>query len=144
MLFRYEPTLLNNIFSPTKPLEQTFPNLFPHLAFVDRANEYPYVNVAEFKDEIQVVAEIPGIPKENVKLQLHDGMLTISGERKAPEDPKDSQWLRQEISYGSFSRTIELPERVDAENVTAEYQNGVLRVTLPKHEAVKPKDITIR
>jgi HSP20 family protein len=144
MVFRYEPTLNSDIFSPTRPIEQTFPNLFPRLAFVDRTNEYPYVNVAEYKDEIQVIAEIPGIPKENVKLQLHDGMLTISGERKAPEDAKDSQWLRQEISYGSFSRTIQLPERVEAEKVTAEYQNGVLRVTLPKHEAVKPKEIIIR
>ncbi len=144
MLFRYEPTLFNDIFSPAKPVEQIFPNLFPRLAFVERTDEYPYVNVAEYKDEIQIVAEIPGIPKENVKLQLHDGMLTISGERKAPEDAKDSQWLRQEISYGSFSRTIQLPERVEAEKVTAEYQNGVLRVVLPKHEAAKPKEITIR
>jgi HSP20 family protein len=144
MLFRYEPTIFSDIFSPTKPIEQAFPNLFPRFAFVDRANEYPYVNVAEYKDEIHVVVEIPGIPKENVKLQFHDGMLTISGERKAPEESKDSQWLRQEISYGSFSRTIQLPELVDAAKVTAEYQNGVLRVTLPKHEAAKPKEITIR
>lgn len=144
MLFRYAPTLFNDISSPSEPVEQAFPNLFPRFAFVDRTNEYPYVNVAEYKDEIQVVTEIPGIPKENVRLQLHDGMLTISGDRKAPEDAKDSQWLRQEISYGSFSRTIQLPERVEAEKVTAEYQNGVLRVTLPKHEAAKPKEITIR
>lgn len=144
MLFRFEPTFFNNIFSPATEVEETFSDLFPRLAYVDRANEYPYVNIAEYKDEIQVVAEIPGISKENVKLQIHDGVLTISGERKAPDDAKDSQWLRQEISYGSFSRTIQLPERVEAEKVTAEYQNGVLRVTLPKHEAVKPKEITIR
>lgn len=144
MLFRYEPTLFNDIFSHAKHVEQAFPTLFPRLAFVDRADEYPYVNVAEYKDEIQVVVEIPGVPKENVKIQLHDGMLTISGERKAPENIKDTQWLRQEISYGAFSRTIQLPERIDAEKVAAEYQNGVLRVIVPKHEAAKPKEITIR
>ena len=144
MLFRYEPAIFSDISYPTSPIEQTFPSLFPRFAFVDRTNEYPCVNVAEYKDEFQVVAEIPGIPKENVKLQLHDGTLTISGERKAPEDAKDSQWLRQEISYGAFSRTVQLPERIEEGNVTAEYQNGVLRVTLPKHEAVKPKEITIR
>ena len=144
MLFRYETTLFNGIFSPAKSLEQTFPELFPRFTFVDGINDYPRVDVAEYKGEIQIAVEIPGIPKENVKLQVHDGTLTISGERKAPENVKDSQWLRQEISYGTFSRTIELPERVEAEKVTAEYQNGILRVTLPKHEEVKPKEITIR
>ena len=144
MVFRYEPAFFNDIFSLTEPIERTFPRIFPGLALIDRTREYPSVNVAEYKDEIQVVVEIPGIPKEDVKLQLHDGMLTISGERKAPEASKDSQVLRQEISYGSFSRTIELPERVEAEKVTAEYHNGVLRVILPKPEALKPKEITVR
>jgi HSP20 family protein len=144
MLFRYEPAFFNEIFSLTEPVERTFPSFFPGLALIDRTKEYPYVNVAEYKDEIQVVAEIPGIPKENVKLQLHDGMLTISGERKAPEAAKDSRSLQQEISYGSFSRTIQLPEHVEAEKVTAEYLNGILRVILPKLEALKPKEIAIR
>ena len=144
MLFRFEPTVFNDIFSSTTPVEQTFSDFFPGLAFVNRTNEYPYVNIGEYKDEIQVVVEIPGASKEDVKLQLHNGMLTISGDRKVPTDSKDSQWLRREISYGSFSRTITLPEQIDAEKVTAEYTNGLLRVTLPKLEAAKPKEITIR
>lgn len=144
MLFRYEPSLIDEILSFTPPVERTFPSLLTRFAFADRASEYPYVNVAEYKDEIQVVAEIPGVPKEKVKLQIHDGVLTISGERPVPNEEKESEWLRQEIRYGAFSRTIELPESIDAAKVSAEYTNGVLRVTLPKQEASKPKEISIR
>jgi HSP20 family protein len=144
MLFRFEPALFNEMFSLTEPNERISPNLLTPFALLDRTNEFPYVNVAEYKGNIQVVAELPGVPKEDVKLQIHDGELKISGERKVPENTKESKWLRQEIRYGSFSRTIQLPESVDAEKVTAEYINGVLRVTLPKQEAAKPKEIVIR
>jgi HSP20 family protein len=142
MVFRYEPvsSLLNDVFSLTEPVE---PAYLPRWSPFGPSVQYPYVNVAEYKDEIHVVAEIPGIPKESVKIQLHDGVLTISGERKAPEEQKDSEWLRNEIRYGSFSRSIELPERVNEEKVNAEYSNGVLTIVLPKHEAAKPKEIVI-
>jgi len=144
MLFRYEPIVFDEIFSRTSPAEWSLPEIFSQFNFVDRANTYPTINVAEDKDGVQVVAEIPGIPKEDVKLQLHGGTLTISGERKSPEDAKDSDVLRREIRYGSFSRTIQLPENIDTEKVTADYANGVLRIALPKQEAAKPKEISIR
>jgi HSP20 family protein len=144
MLFRFEPALFNEMFSPTEPNERIFPHLLTPFALLDRTNEFPYVNVAEHKGDIQVVAEIPGVPKESVKIHILDGELTISGERKAPENATESESLRQEIRYGSFSRTIQLPESVDADKVTAEYNNGMLRITLPKQEAAKPKEIVIR
>jgi len=142
--FHTVPSLFNDIFSQSESFDSAFPLTMPNMNVWKRSSEYPYVNVAEYKNEIQVVAEIPGVPKENVRLQYHDGMLTISGERKAPEQKEKSDWLRQEILYGSFSRTIQLPEKVNAEKISAEHSNGVLRVTLPKAEEVKPKDITIR
>ena len=144
MLFRYEPGVFDELFSRTAPVEWAFPELFTRFAVVDRANDYPSVNIAEDKNGVHIVAELPGIPKEDVKLQLHDGTLTISGERKSPEEAKDSEVLRREIRYGSFSRTIQLPESIDTEKVTAEYANGVLRIALPKREAAKPKEISIR
>jgi HSP20 family protein len=144
MLFRYEPLVFDELFPHTSPVEWAFPDLLARLAIANRTNDYPSINVAEDKDGVQVVAEIPGVAKEDVKLQLHDGILTISGERKSPEEEKDSDVLRREIRYGAFSRTIQLPENVDTEKVTAEYTNGVLRVTLPKQEASKPKEISIR
>jgi HSP20 family protein len=144
MLYRFEPTVFNDFFSLTEPAEQTLPSLLAPYALFDRTSVYPYVNVAEYKDEVQIVAEVPGVPKEEVKIQIHNGELTISGERKAPELAKESEWLRQEIGYGTFSRTIQLPDSVDADKVTAEYANGVLRITVPKQEAAKPKEIVIR
>ncbi|HTR80805.1 MAG TPA: Hsp20/alpha crystallin family protein [Bacteroidota bacterium] len=144
MLFRFEPTLFENFFPSTEPTDRTIPALFDHLTVVDRAYQTPRLNVVEHKDHIQLVAEIPGVSKEDVKLQLHDGVLTISGERKAPEQAKDSELLRQEIRYGSFSRTVQLPEAVDTEKVSAEYRNGLLFITVPKLEAAQPKEITIR
>ena len=118
--------------------------MFARFAVLDRSNVYPAVNVAEGKDGVQVVVEIPGVPKEDVKLQIHDGTLTISGERKSPENVDTADVLRREIQYGSFTRTIQLPESIDTEKVTADYSNGVLRIALPKHEAAKPKEISIR
>ena len=144
MLFRYEPIVFDELFSRTAPAEWAFPDLFARFAAVDQTNDFPPVNVAEDKDGVQVVAEVPGIPKEDVKLQLHDGTLTISGERKLPENADNAEILRREIRYGSFSRTIQLPESIDTEKVTAEYANGVLRIALPKREASKPKEIFIR
>jgi HSP20 family protein len=144
MLFRFEPALFNEMFSLTEPVEGTFPDLLTPFAFLDRTSVYPYINVAEYKDEVQVVAELPGISKDDVKLQIHNGELTISGERKAPENAKESEWIRQEVRYGSFSRTIPLPKSVDGEKVSAEYTNGMLLITLPKQEAAKPKEIVIR
>ena len=144
MLFRYEPIVFDDVFSRTAPVEWEFPGLFSQFSFINRANDYPSVNVVEDNDGVQVVAEIPGVPKEEVKLQLHDGTLQSAVSGKSPADVNDAELLRREIRYGSFSRTIQLPENVDAEKVTAEYTNGVLRVTLPKHEASKPKEISIR
>jgi len=143
MLFRYEPIVFDQMFSRTSPAEWALPEIFTQFNFVDRPNNYPSVNVVENKEGVLVVAEIPGVLKEDVKVQLQDGTLTISGERKQPEE-KDSDVLRREIRYGSFSRTIELPESVETEKVTADCANGVLRISLPKREAAKPKEISIR
>ncbi|MCX6137385.1 MAG: Hsp20/alpha crystallin family protein [Ignavibacteriales bacterium] len=134
------PALFNEVFGASQIFDQMFPRSYRAGA---RASEYPYVNVAEYKDEVLVVAEVPGVPKENIKLQLHDGTLTISGERKTPSG-ENGTWLRNEISYGSFSRTIELPDHVNIDKVSAEYSNGILRITLPKSEEAKPREISIR
>jgi HSP20 family protein len=133
-------SLFNEVFGIDRVLDemQSHP-----LAAAASNSGYPYINVAELKDEIQIVAEVPGVPKESIKLQFHDGVLTISCERKAPKSEK-ATWLRNEIVYGSFSRSIELPDRVNADNVNAEYSNGVLRITLPKSEEAKPREISIR
>ncbi|MEW6062601.1 MAG: Hsp20/alpha crystallin family protein, partial [Bacteroidota bacterium] len=90
------------------------------------------------------IVELPGVAKENVKVTLHDSVLTITAERKEPELKDGEQWIRNEISYGKFERTVNLPYPVVADKITAVHENGILSIILPKAEEVKPKQIAIR
>ena len=108
------------------------------------AATYPAVDVAEYEKESVVVAEMPGVRKEDLKVSVHDGVLTISGERKAPPIPENSSWLRNETRTGEFSRSIDLPHDVRQEGISAELTNGVLRVVLPKSDEVRPHEIEIK
>jgi HSP20 family protein len=121
--------------------------LFPDMKWpgtLSRAEVYPYVNIADVEDTLQVAAEVPGVLKKDINIQLHGDVLTISGDRKAPEMAKGVASIRQEITYGPFERSFKLPYGVDATKVTAEYADGVLRIMLPKIEAAKPKAIVIQ
>lgn len=102
----------------------------------------PAVDLYQSNDEITAVIELPGMRKEEIEISLHDGMLSISGERKeeSAEGEKDG---RSERFVGKFRRSISLPTRVDAGKVTANYKDGILTVTLPKAEEVKPKQIKV-
>lgn len=122
-------------------------SLFPDVNWYgkpSRAEVYPYVNIADIENALHVVAEIPGVPKNEINIRLDGDVLTISGERKAPEVAKGTTSVRAEITYGEFERSFKLPYEVDGSKVTAEYQDGVLRITLPKSEAAKPKAIVIQ
>jgi HSP20 family protein len=102
----------------------------------------PSVDVAETDEEISVVAELPGIEKEDVDVSVADGFLTIKGEKK--QEGEDKRVHRVERSYGAFSRRFQLPAEIKTESISAVYNNGVLTVTLPKAEAAKPKQIEVK
>jgi HSP20 family protein len=122
-------------------------SLFPDINWYGKSSRtevYPYVNIADVDNTLHVVAEIPGVPKNEINIRLDGDVLTISGERKAPEAAKGATSVRAEITYGAFERSFKLPYEVDGSKVTAEYTNGVLRVVLPKTEAAKPKAIVIQ
>jgi HSP20 family protein len=122
-------------------------SLFPDINWYgkpSRAEVYPYVNIADIENTLHVVAEIPGVPKNDISIRLDGDVLTISGNRKAPEMAKGAASVRAEISYGEFERSFKLPYDVDGTKVAAEYHDGVLRITLPKTEAAKPKAIVIQ
>lgn len=106
--------------------------------------DYPAVDLAEYENESVLVAEMPGVKKEDVKVSLEGENLTISGERKSRSLPEKFAWVRNELGTGTFTRTIELPHVVKADAVQAELSNGVLRVVLPKAEEVLPKEITVQ
>ncbi|HHT9104517.1 MAG TPA: Hsp20/alpha crystallin family protein [Candidatus Wujingus californicus] len=106
--------------------------------------EFPPIIVSTFGDNVIVRAEIPGIKVNDLDVQVVNDVLTIKGERKTSIDVSKMTYLRRERPYGTFARAIVLPERVDAEKVTASYKNGVLVVTLPKAPESKPKQVIIK
>jgi len=103
----------------------------------------PVMDIEETKDDIIVKAEIPGMTKEEVKIQVTGDLLTISGERKREDETRDKTYHRIERSYGQFQRMITLPSEVQSAKAKASYDNGVLTIKLPKSEEVKPKEISI-
>ena len=104
----------------------------------------PSVDVFEEKDDIVVKAEIPGMDKDNIEVNLTDHTLTIKGEKKKEEEVKEENYYRSERSYGSFFRTLELPKDVYADKVKATFKNGVLEVRMPKTEEAKTKEIKVK
>jgi HSP20 family protein len=103
----------------------------------------PAFDVNEDKDNVYVRAELPGMRKEDIDLSLHNGSLSISGERKSEENLKDREVYRAERFFGRFQRTITLPTAVAVEKIKAQYKDGILSVTLPKAEEAKPKHIEV-
>lgn len=104
----------------------------------------PSVDISETEGEYQIKAEIPDVKKEDVKVTLEDGVLTIQGERKQEKEEKGKKYHRIERSYGSFVRTFSLPDVIDEEKVKAEFKEGVLNLHLPKSEKAKPKAIEVK
>ncbi len=104
------------------------------------SNWTPALDLYQTNDNIVAVVELPGMRKEDIEISLHDGTLSISGERK--EETKDGA-ARTERVTGKFRRSVTLPTRVDSSKVAASYKDGVLTVTLPKAEEAKPKQIQI-
>ena len=103
----------------------------------------PAIDLFQDKDSFFVKAELPGMRKEDITLSLHDGLLTISGERQPEKVHDEKMSLRNERFFGKFERTITLPMQVDGTRVQADYEDGILTVTLPKAEAAKPRQIEI-
>ncbi len=103
----------------------------------------PALDLYQDKDQFTVKAELPGMRKEDIALSLHDGLLTLSGERQHEKGHDEKHPLRNERFFGRFERTITLPTQVDGTRVQAAYEDGILTVTLPKAEAAKPRQIEI-
>jgi HSP20 family protein len=105
---------------------------------------YPAVDVAEHENEWTVVAELPGVKKEDLKITFENGVLTISGERKPYEIPQDARIWLNEMRVRQFSRSVSLGAEVDAERISAELQNGMLKVVVPKAEYARPRTIEVK
>ena len=105
---------------------------------------YPAINIWTNDDEQLITAEMPGIHPDDIDIDVTGDALSISGERKPDEVAKEARYHRRERSYGSYSRTIQLPFMVDTNKVEANFKNGILMISLPRAEIDKPKKITIK
>jgi HSP20 family protein len=108
------------------------------------ADWMPTVDISETEGEYLIKAELPEVRKEDVKVTVENGVLTLQGERRQEKEEKGKRFHRVERSYGSFVRSFSLPESVDDGAVKAEYKDGVLNLHLPKSEKVKPKAIDVK
>jgi HSP20 family protein len=108
------------------------------------ADWIPQVDISEADHEYVITAELPGLKKEDVKITLEDGVLTLQGERKQEKEHKGTRYHRVERSYGSFLRSFTLPDVIEEAHVAAEFKEGVLSIRLPKSEKAKPKAIEVK
>ncbi len=104
----------------------------------------PLVDITEDEKEYLIKAELPEVKKEDIKLTVHDDVMTITGERKFEKEEKGKKYHRVERAYGSFARSFTLPEDADPAKVAADYKEGVLKVHLPKSEKAKPKSVEVK
>jgi HSP20 family protein len=109
----------------------------------ERQSWMPSLDVIETKDAIKFKVEVAGMDPNDISLEVEDGVLTISGERRFEEEIEEDKYYRIERRYGSFSRSVALPQNVHSEAIEASYENGVLEVTVPKAEVAKAKRIEV-
>ena len=106
-------------------------------------NWYPAIDVRENENEYKIVAELPGMNKDDVKISVTDNIVTIRGEKKAQVEETNENWHQMERAYGAFERSFTLGTSVDASGVTARFESGVLTVLLPKSVEARPREIRI-
>ena len=125
------PALLANDFFRT--------NLFGDLLDNDLSLGAPAVNIAEGMDSYSIEVAAPGLARNDFKIKLDHNVLTISSSKESKKEDKKEEYTRQEFSYSSFSRSFTLPESVEAEKISATYQEGILYISIPKREEAKVK-----
>ena len=152
-LTRWEPTTTRwNPFKQLEEMEKRLSTYFNRPALRTQVEKEamtvaewsPLVDITEDDKEYLIKADLPEVKKEDVKLTVQNGVMTISGERKYEKEEKGKKYHRVEREYGSFMRNFTLPEAADGSKVSAEYKDGVLRVHLPKSEKAKPKGIEVK
>ena len=104
---------------------------------------HPMVDIYDDNDSIVIKAELPGIDKKDITIDLKDSVLTLKGERNVENEEKEDNYYRRERSFGKFERAFTLPTGLDPEKIKADYKDGVLKIEIPKPEKEKPKQITV-
>ena len=119
-----------------------FPTFFEEAGIDFAKGSYPKCNIIDDVNEVIIVAEIPGLSKDDVSIKVEDGVLTISGTRTASTNGT-AKYIRRELKHSSFKRSFTLSDTLDATEINASFENGILNVTIPKKEEAKPQTIDI-
>jgi len=109
-----------------------------------QGSAYPKVNVYEYDDKIGIVAEIPGLNKKQLNVDVEDGVLTIAGDKHSTFENDGAKVIRRELKQSSFKRSFELGELLDGDNIAASFKDGILSVSIPKMEPEKPKKTNVK
>ena len=144
-IVRWRP--LGNLFNIQNEINRLFSELAaspPESRDLAETAWSPSVDISETEHEIVLVAELPGIDQKDLKVDVQDNVLTLSGEKKQTKETKEKNFHRIERSYGAFHRSFALPVEVDVAKVKAVYKDGLLNIILPKAEVSKPKQIDIQ
>ena len=126
-------------------VETQFPDVVKQVGVKPyQGSAYPKVNVYEYEDKVGVVAEIPGLDKKQLDVAVEDGVLTISGDKHSAFEDDGAKVIRRELKQSSFKRSFELGELLDGENVSANFKDGILSVSIPKIEPEVPKKHSVK
>jgi len=133
-----------NVFDDMDSMIHSFFNTDWNFPVRDTRNWSPAVDVKETDNSFVLSADIPGLTKKDIKINVASGKLSISGERTYETDQEKDNYHYRERRFGSFDRSFNLPETVDEDNISASFKNGILSIQLPKHEVEIPKDRLIK
>ena len=126
-------------------VETQFPDVVKSVGVKPYAGTaYPKVNVYEYDDKVGIIAEIPGLDKKQLNVEVEEGVLTISGDKHSTFNDEGAKVLRRELKQSSFKRSFELGEQLDGDNINANFKDGVLSVSIPKIEPEKPKKTFVK
>jgi len=142
-LIRYEP--MREMLTLREAMNQLFDDSFTRPLFsMSGGSTMPAIDLYQDKDNVVVKAILPGIKSDEVQISVSDGVLNLRGEYTQVNEQKDVTYHLREQRFGAFERAVRLPTEVQTEKAKAEFENGILTITLPKAEAVKPKTINIK
>ena len=126
-------------------VESQFPDVVKQVGVKPyQGSAYPKVNVYEYEDKVGIVAEIPGLDKKQLNVDVEDSVLTISGDKHSTFDDDGATVIRRELKQSSFKRSFELGELLDGDNISATFKDGILTVAIPKVEPEKPKKTYVK
>ena len=141
-LTRWEP--VREMMTLREAMDRLFDDAFTRPINMGAVSAMPAIDMYQNEDDLIVKAVLPGLTKEDVDISVTENVLTLRGEYKTNEDEASKAYLIREQRYGIFERSLSLPTDVQVEKAKAEFENGILTITLPKAEAVKPKIISIK